>query len=43
MEECKITAWSRENMSLAHAGILHSFMPEMSGEGLIFCIWCHNV
>jgi hypothetical protein len=38
MEECKITAWVREKMSLAHAGILHSSMPEMSEEGLIFCI-----
>jgi hypothetical protein len=36
MEECEITGWARDNMPLAHAGILHSSMPEMSGEGLIF-------
>jgi hypothetical protein len=30
MEECKITAWARDNMLLAYAGILHSSMPEMS-------------
>jgi hypothetical protein len=36
MEECKITAWARNILSLAHAGILHSSMPEMSEEGLIF-------
>jgi hypothetical protein len=34
MEECKITAWARDNMPLAHAGILHSSMPEMSEESL---------
>jgi hypothetical protein len=33
MEECKITAWARDKMPLAHAGILHSSMPEMSEEG----------
>jgi hypothetical protein len=38
IEECKITAQARDNMSLAHAGILHSSMPEMSEEGLKFCI-----
>ncbi len=38
MEECKITAWARYNMSLAHAGILLFSMPEMSEEGLIFSI-----
>jgi hypothetical protein len=40
MEECKITAWARDNMPLAHAGILHSSMPEMSEEGLMFYIFC---
>ncbi len=34
MEECKITAWARNILSLAHAGILNSSMPEMSEEGL---------
>jgi hypothetical protein len=38
MEECKITAWARNILSLAHAGILHSSMPEMSEEGLNFYI-----
>jgi hypothetical protein len=33
MEECKITAWARDKMFLAHAGILHSSMPEMSEKG----------
>jgi hypothetical protein len=28
MEECKITAWARDVLSLAHAVILHSSMPE---------------
>jgi hypothetical protein len=36
MEECKITAWARDNMSLAHAAILHSSMPEITEGGLIF-------
>jgi hypothetical protein len=40
MEECKITAWARDNMPLAYAGILHSSMPEMSKEGLIIYILC---
>jgi hypothetical protein len=40
MEECKITAWAGDNMPLAHAGILHSSMPEMSEEGLMFYILC---
>jgi hypothetical protein len=39
-EECKITAWARDNMTLAYAGILHSSMPEMSEEGLMFYILC---
>ncbi len=38
MEECKITAWARDNMSLANTGILHSSMPEMYQEGLMFYI-----
>jgi hypothetical protein len=38
MEECKITAWAKDNMPLAYAGILHSSMPEMSEEGLKFYI-----
>ena len=38
MEECKLTAWARDNMPLAYAGILHSSLPEMSEEGLIFYI-----
>jgi hypothetical protein len=38
MEECKITAWARDNMSLAHAVILHSSIPEMSEECLMFYI-----
>jgi hypothetical protein len=32
MEEYKITAWARYNISLAHAGILQFSMPEMSEE-----------
>jgi hypothetical protein len=28
MEECKITAWVRDILYLAHAVILHSSMPE---------------
>jgi hypothetical protein len=40
MEECKITAWAKDNMPLAYAGILHSSMPEMSEESLNFCILC---
>jgi hypothetical protein len=28
MEECKIPAWARDKMLLAHAVILHSSMPE---------------
>ncbi len=40
MEECKITAWARDNMSLAYDGILHSSMLEMSEEGLKFNILC---
>jgi hypothetical protein len=28
MEECKIPACARDKMFLAHAVILHSFMPE---------------
>ncbi len=36
MEECKITAWGKDNMPRTHAGILHSSMPEKSEEGLIF-------
>jgi hypothetical protein len=45
MEECKITAWARYNMSLAHAGILQFSMPEMSEESLIFyiCVQLHQV
>jgi hypothetical protein len=39
MEECKITAWARNILSLVHAGILHSSMPKMSEEGLIFYIY----
>jgi hypothetical protein len=38
MEECKITAWAKDNMPLAYAGILHSSMLEMSEEGLMFNI-----
>jgi hypothetical protein len=38
MEEFKITAWARDNMPLSNTGILHSSMPEMSEEGLIFYI-----
>jgi hypothetical protein len=38
MEECKITAWARDNMPLAYASIFHSSMPEMSEDGLIFYI-----
>ncbi len=38
MEECKITAWGKDKMPRTHAGILHSSMPEMSEEGLIFYI-----
>jgi hypothetical protein len=38
MEECKITAWARDNMPLAYAGILHSSMPEMLEKGSIFYI-----
>jgi hypothetical protein len=34
MEECKITAWERNILSLAHAGILHSSMPENVRGGL---------
>jgi hypothetical protein len=40
MEECKITAWAKDNMLLAYAGILHSSMPEMSEESSIFYILC---
>jgi hypothetical protein len=40
MDECKITAWARDNMPLVHAGILHSSMPEISEEGLILYILC---
>jgi hypothetical protein len=40
MEECKITAWARDNMPLAYAGILHSSMPEMLEEVSIFYILC---
>ncbi len=42
MEECKITAWTRDKMSLAHAVILHSSMPEMSEECLKYYILCAN-
>jgi hypothetical protein len=38
MEECEITAWAKDNMPLAYAGILHSSMPEMLEEGSIFYI-----
>jgi hypothetical protein len=38
MEECKITGWTRYNMSLAHASILLFSMPEMSEKGLMFSI-----
>jgi hypothetical protein len=38
MEEYKITAWTKDNMPLAYAGILHSSMPEMSEESSIFYI-----
>jgi hypothetical protein len=38
MEECKITAWAKDNMPLAYAGILHSSMQEMSEERLNFYI-----
>jgi hypothetical protein len=38
MEECRITAWARDNMPLTHAGILHSSMPEMSKKYLLFYI-----
>jgi hypothetical protein len=41
IEECKITAWARDYMPLAYVGILHSSMPEMSEEVLIFFILCH--
>jgi hypothetical protein len=40
MEECKITAWAKDKMPLAYAGILHSSMPEMSEESLNFYILC---
>jgi hypothetical protein len=40
MEECEITAWAKDNMPLAYAGIFHSSMPEMSEEGLLFYILC---
>jgi hypothetical protein len=40
MEECKITAMARDNISLAHDSILHSSMLEMSEEGLKFNILC---
>jgi hypothetical protein len=40
MEECKITAWAKDNMPLAYAGILHSSMPEMSEESLNIYILC---
>jgi hypothetical protein len=43
MEECKITAWARYNMSLAHAGILKFSMPDMSEESLIFYILCSMI
>jgi hypothetical protein len=39
MEECKIPAWAKDNMPLAYAGILHSSMPVMSEESLIFYIF----
>jgi hypothetical protein len=28
MEECKLPVWARDKIFLAHAVILHSFMPE---------------
>ncbi len=34
----KKTAWARDNMFLAHAGILHSSMPEISEGGFMFYI-----
>jgi hypothetical protein len=40
IEECKITAWARDNMPLALADILHSSMPEISEKGLLFYILC---
>jgi len=33
-EEYKIPTWARDNMSLAHAGILNSSMLKTSEEGL---------
>jgi hypothetical protein len=38
----KLQLWECKSLllSLAYAGILHSFMPEMSEEGLMFYILC---
>ncbi len=38
----KATCWSWNIFSLAHAGILHSSIPDMSQEGLIFYILCFH-
>jgi hypothetical protein len=43
MEECKITAWSSDNIFLPHAVILHSSRPEMSGEWLKYYVLCPEV
>jgi len=40
MEECKITAWTSDNIFLPHAVILHSSRPEMLEEWLNYNVLC---